>query len=158
GEDYGVTWRSAWPAIGDSFDRAWAGERMFLENQRMFLKRLNGGEFEETFFTFSHSPIQDESGKVGGLFHPVTETTATMLAERRTRALRDLASSLAVADDEAGLARRTVDVLKQFEFDLPFLLYYAFDPKMEHYRLAAHHGIEPGEPTAPLRLALDSFT
>jgi len=46
---------------------------------------------KETFFTFSFSPIQDETGKVGGLFHPVTETTSKMLAERRTRALRDLA-------------------------------------------------------------------
>lgn len=42
GEDYRVTWASAWPAIGESFDRAWAGERKFLENRRMVLKRLNG--------------------------------------------------------------------------------------------------------------------
>src|SRR5262249_25385189 len=126
GQDYRVTWASAWPAIGDSFDQAWAGERTFLENQRMFLKRLDG-ELEETFFTFAHSPIQDESGRVGGLFHPVTETTATMLAERRTRALRDLARSLAAATDEADVARRTAEVLARFDFDLPFLLYYVFD-------------------------------
>ena len=40
----------------------------------MFLDR--NGYLEETFFTFSFSPIRDESGGVGGLFHPVTETTA----------------------------------------------------------------------------------
>src|SRR5262249_54489151 len=116
GENYSVTWASAWPAIGDSFDRAWAGQRTFLQNQRMFLKRLNG-KLEETFFTFSHSPIQDESGQVGGLLHPVTETTTTMLAERRTRALRDLGASLATATDETDVAERTVRILAQFEFD-----------------------------------------
>ena len=154
GEDYRVTWASAWPAIGDSFDRAWAGERMFLENQRMFLNRLDG-RLEETFFTFSHSPIQDETGRVGGLFHPVTETTPTMLAERRTRALRDLAASLAASADEADVARRTVAVLAQFEFDLAFLLYYAFDPKVGHYALAAHHGIEAGNWATPVRMTRD---
>src|SRR5262249_32676440 len=148
GEDYRITWASAWPAIGDSFDRAWAGERMFLENQRMFLKRLNGN-LEETFFTFSHSPIQDESGGVGGLFHPVTETTATMLAERRTRALRDLAAGLAAASDEADVARRTVEVLAEFEFDLPFVLYYGLDASATQYVLAAHHGIALTQASTP---------
>jgi hypothetical protein len=155
GEDYRITWASAWPAIGESFDRAWAGERKFLENQRMFLKRLNG-QLEETFFTFSHSPIQDESGRVGGLFHPVTETTATMLAERRTRALRDLVASLAVATDEADVAWRTAAVLARFEFDLPFLLYYVFDPLTTQYALAAHHGMAPGTSQTPFSVASDS--
>src|SRR5262249_44206529 len=113
---------------------------------------------EETFFTFSHSPIRDESGSVGGLFHPVTETTATMLAERRTRALRDLSASLAIATDEADVARRVVGILAPFEFDLPFLLYYAFDSKAMQYRLAAHCGIASGSSAAPLKIAReDSF-
>ena len=30
-----------------------------------------------TWFTFSFSPITDESGRVGGLFHPVTEMTSS---------------------------------------------------------------------------------
>jgi hypothetical protein len=35
GEGYDVTWASAWPAIGEPFDRARAGETSFLENQRI---------------------------------------------------------------------------------------------------------------------------
>src|ERR1700710_991489 len=84
GMDYSVSWASAWPAIGTPFARALSGEASFLENQRMFLHR--NGYLEETFFTFSISPIRDETGGIGGLFHPVTETTAAMLGERRTRA------------------------------------------------------------------------
>lgn len=67
GEDYRVTWASAWPVIGESFEWASAGQTMYLENQRMCLPRLSG-ELEETFFTFSHSPIRDESGGIGGCF------------------------------------------------------------------------------------------
>ena len=121
----------------------------------MFLKRLNGA-LEETFFTFSHSPIRDESGRVGGLFHPVTETTATMLSERRTRALRDLGASLSVATDAADVAQRTTNVLSQFDFDLPFLLYYGFDPQCCRYRLLAHHGIAAGQAATPAIIERDA--
>src|SRR5574341_2390565 len=84
GEDFRERWFSAWPAIGEAFNRALAGETSFIENQRMFLDRH--GYLEETFFTFSFSPIRDESGGVGGLFHPVIELTNQKLAERRLKA------------------------------------------------------------------------
>jgi hypothetical protein len=91
GQGYGVTWASALSAVGEPFARALAGETSFLENQRMFLTR--NGYLEETFFTFSLSPARDESGGIGGLLHPVTETTTMMLAERRIRSVRDLTAS-----------------------------------------------------------------
>ena len=80
GQDFSECWASPWPVVGEAFERALAGETSFLENQRMFLDR--NGYLEETFFTFSFSPIRDESGGVGGLFHPVTETTDNILSER----------------------------------------------------------------------------
>src|SRR3954471_10463459 len=101
GQDFSECWASAWPVIGKAFERALGGETSYLENQRMFLDR--NGYLEETFFTFSFSPIRDESGGVGGLFHPVTEVTSKLLSERRTRALRDLA-------DRTGKARTVEEV------------------------------------------------
>jgi hypothetical protein len=89
GQDFTECWAAPWPVIGEAFARALAGQTSFLENQRMFLDR--NGYLEETFFTFSFSPIRHDTG-VAGLFHPVTETTSKMLSERRTRALRDLAA------------------------------------------------------------------
>src|SRR5690349_19792058 len=90
GQDFKECWFSAWPAIGAAFESASAGKSAFLENQRMFLDR--NGYLEETFFTFSFSPITDETGGVGGLFHPVNELTQQTLAERRLKLLRDLAA------------------------------------------------------------------
>ena len=84
GENFTVSWATAWPAIGAAFQSALEGTAAFLENTRMFLDRR--GYLEETFFTFSFSPIRDEHGQVAGLFHPVTETTSSMLAQRRTNA------------------------------------------------------------------------
>src|SRR3954451_8962518 len=59
--DYRECWASAWPAIGGAFEAARAGQTAFLENQPMFLDR--NGYLEETWFTFSLSPIRDEAGR-----------------------------------------------------------------------------------------------
>src|SRR5690349_5844333 len=78
GQDFRESWYSAWPAIGPPFDQASAGRTAFVENERMYLDR--NGYLEETFFTYSFSPIRDETGGVGGLFHPVIEMTQKTLA------------------------------------------------------------------------------
>src|ERR1700716_4198004 len=115
GQDFTECWAAPWPVIGEAFTRALSGETSFLENQRMFLDR--NGYLEETFFTFSFSPIRDESGGVGGLFHPVTETTAKMVGERRTRALRDLAARAGKAQASQEAFMLAAQALKEFELD-----------------------------------------
>ena len=151
GTDFSECWASAWPVIGEAFTRALAGETSFLENQRMFLDR--NGYLEETFFTFSFSPIRDETGVVG-LFHPVTETTSRMLSERRTRALRDLATrtgNAQSADDVCTLAAQT---LSDYRLDLPFALFYLFEDESEQARLIASTGLPDGSAASPLLVSL----
>jgi PAS domain S-box-containing protein len=147
GEDYRVTWASAWPAIGEPFDRARRSETSYLENQRMFLNR--NGYLEETFFTFSLSPILDGDGNVAGLFHPVTETTATMLAQRRTRALRDLAEIAGKARTVKEACALTSRALSKFEFDVPFALSYLIDKNGECARLETNFGLPSGSKASP---------
>src|SRR6266850_3757005 len=118
GQDFSVCWASAWPVIGKAFERALAGETSYLEDQRMFLDRH--GYLEETFFTFSFSPIRDETGGVGGLFHPVTETTAKMVGQRRTRALRDLAARAGKAQTSEEAFKLAAQTLAEYELDIPF--------------------------------------
>src|SRR5712691_5555212 len=141
GQDFSECWASAWPAIGEAFERALAGETSYLENQRMFLDR--NGYLEETFFTFSFSPIRDETGGVGGLFHPVTETTAKMLMERRNGALRDLAAQTTAAKTSEDAFHLAAQTLSDFELDLPFVLLYLLDDR-GRARLIASTGLVAG--------------
>src|SRR5205807_5417712 len=153
GQDFSECWASAWPAIGAAFERALSGETSYLENQRMFLDR--NGYLEETFFTFSFSPIRDETGGVGGLFHPVTETTSKMISERRTRALRDLAARTGKAqscDEVFALAAQT---LADYTFDLPFVLVYAVEDGAKEARLTAYIGLSPETPASLALVKLD---
>ncbi len=159
GMDYRECWASAWPAIGQPFHQALQGTTSFLENVRMFLFRSN--YLEETFFTFSLSPIRDETGGIGGLFHPVTETTATMLGERRTRIVRDLTARLNEANSVTEVYNMLDATLAQFALDLPFVLVYAragngqADAGAGSYRLACATGIATGTVISPAVTAFD---
>ncbi|MGI4748930.1 MAG: ATP-binding protein [Janthinobacterium lividum] len=158
GMSYPVSWASAWPVIGEPFNMALAGETSFLENQRMFLNR--NGYPEESFFTFSTSPIYDETGGIGGLFHPVTETTAAMLGERRTRVVRDLTARLVGADNVETVFDRAAATLAEFAFDLPFVIFYRLEPQDRtdrRYRLAASVGVSSGTAATPDTIELDAM-
>ena len=152
GTDYRACWASAWPAIGDAFDAACRGETAYLLDQPMFLER--DGYLEETWLTFSLSPIRGPSGEVAGLFHPVTETTQRMLSARRTQALRDLSSHTAVARTTADAATRAVEILAACGGDLPMVALYLAG---EDGRLAltACAGVPRGTPISPPTLDLD---
>jgi len=150
GQDYTECWASAWPAVGEAFDRGLAGHASYIENQRMFLDR--NGYLEETFFTFSFSPIHDETGKVGGLFHPVTEQTGKMLSERRTRALRDVTVRTGKARTIADVFALATATLAEYDLDLPLALFYLLDGQTAE--LVAHTGCVAGSCAAPLSLDL----
>lgn len=147
GQDFTECWASAWPAIGHAFEQALKGETHFLEDQRMFLDR--NGYLEETFFTFSFSPIRDESGGIGGLFHPVTETTARMLSERRTRALRDLATRMGKPESPEQALALTAQTLGEYPFDVPFVLLYSVAPDGKSATLAECRGVAANSAICP---------
>ncbi len=147
GENYTETWVSAWPILNDAFCRALGGQTSFLENERMFLDR--NGYLEETFFTFSLSPIRDESGGIGGLFHPVTETTAQMLSERRIRGLQLLTSRAGQAKNVEDAGYLLMAALAEYPLDLPFALLYLVRHEQREARLIATAHLGSGLEATP---------
>lgn len=133
GQNFSECWREAWPVIGEAHDSALAGDTAFLESQQIFLERH--GYVEECFFTFSFSPIRDEAGRVGGLFHPVIEMTTQMLSERRTRALRDLTAQTNKAKSVSEALCLSAQSLAEYVLDVPFVLFYELDPDGDEARL-----------------------
>ena len=154
GQNFAECWREAWPVIGEAHDSARAGDRAFLENQHIFLERH--GYNEETFFTFSFSPIREEEGPVEGLFHPVIETTANMLAERRTRMLRDLAARTANAKTIEEACTLAGETIGGYDLDVPFSLLYLFDEGGKSAQLSSATGLRAGTVASPERVDLQS--
>ena len=82
-------WSEIWPDISPLVDSAMAGHATYREDLPLLMNRK--GYDEQTWFTFSYSPVRDDDGKIAGMFCAVAETTQRVLAER---ALRDLNETL----------------------------------------------------------------
>ena len=154
GQRFNECWASALPAVGHVVDRAQRGEGSYIENLRMFLDRY--GYLEEAFMTFSFSPIRDESGQVGGLFHPITEVTDKMLGERRTQTLRDLSARLAEAKTLDEAWQLTERAALESALDLPFLLFYQSSDAPREATLRGAVGLTRGSAAAPLSIELEA--
>jgi PAS domain S-box-containing protein len=87
-----VAWSEIWHDLSPLVDSVFGGKSTWSEDQVLYMDRH--GYIEETYFTFSYSPILEESGTIGGLFCACIETTEKVLATRRIlqseRNLRDI--------------------------------------------------------------------
>jgi PAS domain S-box-containing protein len=82
------TWQDIWHIVGPQAEAVMQrGEATW--NERVLLVMERHGYTEETWFTWSYSPIPDEQGGIGGLFCAVTEDTARVMAERERDRLAD---------------------------------------------------------------------
>ncbi|SFE89215.1 PAS domain-containing sensor histidine kinase [Spirosoma endophyticum] len=81
-----AVWPELWHTLGPKLlDVCTRGQANGADNQLLLINRH--GFLEAGYFSFSHSPIYDETGGVGGVFCLVTETTDTHLAEQQKREL-----------------------------------------------------------------------
>lgn len=140
GQNFRICWETALPVVGDAFTRGQEGEGTYIKDQRMFLDRY--GYLEESFMTFSFAPIRDESGNVGGIFHPITETTDKMLSARRTQVLRDLAAQVSKAQSVEEICEMSLTNFQEYIADVPFLLLYQLDHTKEEATLLKAAGVE----------------
>lgn len=84
GACFGDIWSEIWPDISPLIDTALAGEATYRENLPLVMNRQ--GYDEQTWFSFSYSPVRDERGQIAGMYCTCTETTGQVLAERRLAA------------------------------------------------------------------------
>lgn len=73
-------WGEVWGDVQPSVAQAMRGQSVYGENLPLTVYRR--GHNEQAWFTFSYSPVHDESGQVGGMFCAVVETTEQVLAQR----------------------------------------------------------------------------
>ena len=80
-------WAEIWPDILPLIDAAMSGEASYRQDLPLLMNRR--GFDEQTWFTFSYSPVRDESGRVAGMFCAVQETTDRVLAHTALRELNE---------------------------------------------------------------------
>lgn len=115
-----------WPVIKDMFDHIeQTGEPSWSENQLLPLQR--NGFAEECYFTFSYSPIRDDSGLVVGFYTCAMETTGHVLGQRRLRTLQAIVDRAAGTDSIETVCAACLGALGENAQDMPFASLYLVD-------------------------------
>ncbi len=153
GQPAAKVWAEIWPVIGPMIAQVMDhGKATRSRDLELHLNRQ--GYLEETYFSFSYSPIYDEHGRVGGVFCPCIETTEKVIGERRLTTLRDLAAQCKGAASEKAAYEAAADALGANGRDVPFALIYRVADDGATAELDAAAGIGAGSLSAPARVAL----
>jgi len=138
-------WPDIWDVIGPMLDQVMTrGEA--TRSRDLLLVMDRHGYVEESYFSFSYSPIRDESGGIGGVFTPVLETTGRVIGERRLRTLGNLGARIRTGSF-ANACRVAAEALAENAFDIPFALIYALEEAQA--RLMGAAGVDAADPIAP---------
>ncbi|MBS2532649.1 SpoIIE family protein phosphatase [Catenulispora sp. NF23] len=139
-------WEEIWDAIGPRIQTVLAtGEATWDEALLLFLER--SGYPEESYHTFSYSPMRDDDGRIVGMLCVVSEDTERVIGDRRMATLRDLGSDPSVLRTEREMLDFAVTQLGRNPYDLPFTLTYLYQ-EGGGARLAAATGFPGGHPAA----------
>lgn len=85
-------WSDVWSEIGPLVARTFAGETATFHDMPLTMTR--NGFPEQTWWSFSYSPVRDDRGAVAGLLNVTTETTGRVVAEHeRDKAIAELRRS-----------------------------------------------------------------
>ncbi|AXX31301.1 SpoIIE family protein phosphatase [Actinosynnema pretiosum subsp. pretiosum] len=156
------------PALGKPGERVWSeiwhiigpmlrsvldtGEATWSEDLLLPMRRH--GYLEETYWTYSYSPLHDDDGVVRGVFTAVSDTTERVVGERRLAVLHDLGARAGDARDVDEACALLVDALTGR--DVPYAELHLRDAGGGLRRVAAGPGEPPPEGTWPLRGVLES--
>ena len=116
-------WIEIWDSVGALVEDVFRkGEASFIEEAQLFMRR--GDFLEETYYSFSYSPIRDESGAVGGLFCPSAEITAKVLGARRLATLSELAAKALLEKTVETACASAFATIEKNPADFPFALLF----------------------------------
>jgi len=85
-------WAESMATIGPLLARVLTGETVFFEDLLVPVRR--GGVVADAYFTFSYSPVLDDTGAIGGLLINCSETTPAVVGLRAQRERDHLTAEL----------------------------------------------------------------
>jgi two-component sensor histidine kinase len=146
-------WAEIWDQIQGRVAAAMQGEASYSEAELLVMQRNRYPE--ETYYTFSFSPVPDDEGGIGGIVCANTDDTDRVVGARRLALLREIASRTWDADSVDEVYALSARALASDPRDMPFAMIYGLDADGMHARLLGHSGIEPGHAAAPEAIVLE---
>ncbi|HEX4636331.1 MAG TPA: HWE histidine kinase domain-containing protein [Rhizomicrobium sp.] len=146
-------WAEIWDQIQGRIAAAMGGEASYSEAELLVMQR--NGYPEETYYTFSFSPVPDDEGGIGGIVCANTDDTDRVLGARQLALLREIASRTWEADSVDEVYALAAGALACDPRDMPFAMIYRLDDDGVHARLRGTSGIAPCHAAAPETITLE---
>jgi PAS domain S-box-containing protein len=121
-----LVWREIFAQLEGRFNAVMREGTATWDKALMLLLERSGYP-EETYHTFSYSPLRGDSGAVEGLMCVVTEETERVLSERRLETLRNLATELVAVRTREQILNGAQAALATNPHDFPFGCVRLFD-------------------------------
>src|ERR1700691_4910144 len=154
GQPASVVWHEIWDQVGPRARSAMtANEGTYDEALLLIMERY--GYREETYYTFSYSPVPSDTGDAGGILCANTDDTQRIIGARQIGLLRELAARTTDARAIDAACSLSAQALETNPRDLPFALIYLLDAERENVVLAASSGIAANHVAAPLESPLN---
>jgi len=131
-------WREIEAEISPLLSSAMSGDGTFVESQLLIMER--NGYPEETYYTFSYSPIPGDDGLPAGIICANSDETQRVIGERQLALLRELAMRAADARTVDEAVQRCAQALETNRRDLPFALVLLRGHGAPGFTLAAASG------------------
>jgi PAS domain S-box-containing protein len=135
GEPFREVWAEVYAEVEDQVAAVAQGQSTWNDALLLLLER--SGFPEETYHSFSYSPLFDDQGKVAGLLCIVNEETERVVSERHLAMLRSLGTEVAGSLDHQAVRRAVQNVLSAYRKDFPFAL-LQFNDGGDHGYVACH--------------------
>ena len=147
GQPGGEVWGEIWEVVAPRVEKVLLeGQATFDEDLLLILER--NGYPEETYFTFSYSPVPGDDGGIGGVFCAQTEETRKVIGQRQLALLHDLSTMTADARTAGDVCAAAARALAGDARDLPFAALY-LPESGGRFRLAETIGIARGHAACP---------
>jgi signal transduction histidine kinase/CheY-like chemotaxis protein len=145
-------WSEVWKVAGPRIERVVeTGEASWDESLLLILER--NGYAEETYHTFSYSPVEGPDGTIMGMLCVVMEDTTRIIGERQLSTLTAIASELSGAMTRQEVFSAIGRGLAGHK-DMPCTLTYLFNEEGTHLNLVAKTGVESDHPAAASTIEL----
>lgn len=124
GEKASVVWQDIWSDISPMLNKVMhENEGTYVESQLLIMER--NGYPEETYYTFSYTPIANDLGAVEGMICFNTDDTERIISERQLLTLTELGKNLTEAKTEAEAINQSINTVSLNPYDFPYALFYS---------------------------------
>jgi PAS domain S-box-containing protein len=147
-------WREIWDAIRPRVQSAMLSNEGTYDEALLLIMERNGYA-EETYYTFSYSPVPNDEGGTGGIICANTDDTLRIVGERQLALLRAVAAQTTDARTISDACRAAAKSLATDPHDLPFALLYLVDAERSSAVLAGSAGFDGSHPALVQRVAFD---